>query len=195
MQKSNPLRAITTRYKGYAFRSRLEARWAVFFDHLKIRWEYEPEGFELGNGLRYLPDFWLPDWEMWVEVKASAPDDVTREKARRLADQSGRPIFITEGMPLEGGTLVTHPVVFGVVECQAEIDWGATDLRVAWAFTDELAENTILYPWGEAMEVYAVKAEKSRQNGNLGWWTPPAQDALAAARSSRFEFGAKGGVK
>jgi hypothetical protein len=30
--------AIPTRYKGYHFRSRLEARWAVFFDALGIKW-------------------------------------------------------------------------------------------------------------------------------------------------------------
>lgn len=29
---------IQTRYAGCLFRSRLEARWAVFFDHLGIRW-------------------------------------------------------------------------------------------------------------------------------------------------------------
>ena len=44
------LRAIQTEYKGYRFRSRLEARWAVFFDTLGVKWEYEPEGYDLGNG-------------------------------------------------------------------------------------------------------------------------------------------------
>lgn len=51
---------IQTAYKGCRFRSRTEARWAVFFDALGIRWEYEPEGFEFADGTRYLPDFWLP---------------------------------------------------------------------------------------------------------------------------------------
>jgi hypothetical protein len=40
------------RYNGYRFRSRLEARWAVFFDELGVAYRYEPEGFELG-GTRY----------------------------------------------------------------------------------------------------------------------------------------------
>lgn len=52
------IRAIETRYAGCRFRSRLEARWAVFFDTLQIPWEYEPEGFETSNG-PYLPDFRL----------------------------------------------------------------------------------------------------------------------------------------
>lgn len=61
--------AIETYYKGCRFRSRLEARWAVFFDTLEIRWLYEPEGFVLEDGTRYLPDFYLPDYELWIEVK------------------------------------------------------------------------------------------------------------------------------
>jgi hypothetical protein len=61
-------RAIETSYAGCRFRSRLEARWAVFFDTLGIPWEYEPEGFELPSG-RYLPDFWLPECDTWIEVK------------------------------------------------------------------------------------------------------------------------------
>src|SRR6187402_3278288 len=53
------IRSIKTRYKGCQFRSRLEARWAVFFDALNIIWEYEKEGFRLSDGTLYLPDFWL----------------------------------------------------------------------------------------------------------------------------------------
>ena len=51
------IKPIETVYKGCRFRSRLEARWAVFFDALGVEWEYEPEGFELPSGRRYLPDF------------------------------------------------------------------------------------------------------------------------------------------
>lgn len=66
---SNSLRAIETRYAGYHFRSRLEARWAVFFDALGIRWEYEPQGYEFPNGRRYLPDFLLTDCGTFIEVR------------------------------------------------------------------------------------------------------------------------------
>ena len=50
------VKPIETIYDGYRFRSRLEARWAVFFKTLGVAYEYEPEGFDM-NGLRYLPDF------------------------------------------------------------------------------------------------------------------------------------------
>ena len=68
------IKPIETRYKGYRFRSRLEARWAVFFDALGLEWEYEPQGFDLGMAGWYLPDFWVKDpkspdvWE-FVEIK------------------------------------------------------------------------------------------------------------------------------
>lgn len=65
----NKISPIQTRYKGFHFRSRLEARWAVFFDALEVRWEYEFEGFQLAPGERYLPDFYLPDMKVWIEIK------------------------------------------------------------------------------------------------------------------------------
>lgn len=60
------VRAIPTRYAGVQFRSRLEARWAAFFDLLGWPWEYEP--IDLAG---YIPDFALRtgDGSFLVEVK------------------------------------------------------------------------------------------------------------------------------
>jgi hypothetical protein len=77
-------RAIQTEYKGYRFRSRLEARWAVFFDTLGVRYEYEKEGFELEDVGRYLPDFWLPDLNLWLEIKGVEPTWDEIRKAQEL---------------------------------------------------------------------------------------------------------------
>lgn len=63
------IKPIETVYNGYRFRSRLEARWAVFFDALGIEYEYEKEGFDLGKYGWYLPDFYLPEQNFWVEIK------------------------------------------------------------------------------------------------------------------------------
>lgn len=65
------MKAITTIYDGYKFRSRLEARWAVFFKFIHLNYEYEKEGFDLGNGLFYLPDFYIPSMDLYVEIKSS----------------------------------------------------------------------------------------------------------------------------
>lgn len=54
---NQPILAIETSYSGYKFRSRTEARWAVFLDTLKLKWEYEREGYQLPGIGQYLPDF------------------------------------------------------------------------------------------------------------------------------------------
>ncbi|MEZ2132488.1 MULTISPECIES: hypothetical protein [unclassified Sinorhizobium] len=48
------IKAIPTMYAGTQFRSRLEARWAAFFDLCGMKWEYEP--FDCDG---YVPDFLL----------------------------------------------------------------------------------------------------------------------------------------
>jgi hypothetical protein len=97
------IRPIETCYKGYRFRSRLEARWAVFFDTLGIEWEYEKEGYETKFG-KYLPDFWFPELNCFAEVK---PMVFTTEQFQKcsslphnciLLDQphpTARPYYVT----------------------------------------------------------------------------------------------------
>lgn len=92
------IKAIETKYKGYRFRSRLEARWAVFFDALKLDWEYEKEGFEMQDDGRYLPDFWVSDWQTWVEIKSSAPERGYLLKPTAFADR-GEPLLLICGDP------------------------------------------------------------------------------------------------
>jgi hypothetical protein len=65
------IKTIPTTYNNIKFRSRLEARWAVFFDQLGIKYLYEFEGFELENKEWYLPDFYLPEYGIYCEVKPS----------------------------------------------------------------------------------------------------------------------------
>lgn len=96
------IKAIQTEYKGYFFRSRLEARWAVFFDACGVAYEYEPEGFYLGNGMLYLPDFLLhgvdgrDGGDLFVEVKGMMSDyDATKinrfvQLGSKNADQNGK---------------------------------------------------------------------------------------------------------
>lgn len=112
------LTPIETTYANYRFRSRLEARWAVFFDRLGIPWEYEIEGFDLsgvpqqqmpllGKANWYLPDFWLPTQGSWVEVKPDQPTPVESERVQRLAIAAKREVVIVVGQPwvvAEGGS-------------------------------------------------------------------------------------------
>lgn len=61
------MRSHPTRYAGVQFRSRLEARWAAFFDLAGWKWEYEPSDED-----GWVPDFFLlpkNDEPIAVEVK------------------------------------------------------------------------------------------------------------------------------
>lgn len=97
MDKIKPIETI---YNGYKFKSRLEARWAVFFDALEIKYEYEKEGYKLKHGW-YLPDFWLPykgnnevlnfpeypNAGEWLEIKGK---EITSEEKNLMLDLSAK---------------------------------------------------------------------------------------------------------
>lgn len=53
------MNGIPTMYAGVQFRSRLEARWAAFFDLASWRWEYEPFDFP----------GWIPDFCIWPDER------------------------------------------------------------------------------------------------------------------------------
>jgi hypothetical protein len=91
---------IQTRYAGCLFRSRLEARWAVFFDQLAIPWRYEHQGYDLGPEGAYLPDFLLCQGErteMWFAVKGRFPSDEELGKARALSAGTSLPVCVYFG--------------------------------------------------------------------------------------------------
>lgn len=94
------IKAIETSYKGYRFRSRTEARWAVYFEALGIKWEYERDGYDLGGWLGYyLPDFWLPQVNLWAEVKGEEFTPQERAKCCALAKLTGNGVLLLTGVP------------------------------------------------------------------------------------------------
>lgn len=110
------MKVIETKYKGYKFRSRLEARWAVFFDACGVKWEYEPEGFDLGNGVYYLPDFLLHNvlfrnddtpQDLWIEVKGKM-NATDAEKIIRFSNTDN-----DEGVDVENPILVVTNIPHG----------------------------------------------------------------------------------
>lgn len=90
------IQAIETVYRGYKYRSRQEARWAVFFDKLGVRYEYEREGYKLPSGY-YLPDFWLPQLQCFFEVKGEAPDEREQRLAAELSTAAGHWVDVVYG--------------------------------------------------------------------------------------------------
>lgn len=107
------INAIETHYDGYRFRSRLEARWAVFFNALEIAYEYEREGFNLevlpDETRRYLPDFWLPATKTWVEVKGEE-ERLDYELVFECVEYGGQLPDIAHGLGTLRGLLILGPI-------------------------------------------------------------------------------------
>ena len=159
---SNSLQAIETRYKGHLFRSRLEARWAVYFDRCGITWTYEPEGYQLGD-VRYLPDFWLPQVSMFAEVKPVELTAAELEKAQRLADASDCAVLRLIGPPEDKSYWASHPSSWR----NEDGSFADTDYNVASTYLDEgrFFSSTDGCPTNDPETLRAIEASRAARFG------------------------------
>jgi hypothetical protein len=133
---------LQTHYKGTLFRSRLEARWALFFDTLGIDWEYEPEKVALGGVAgNIIPDFWLPTLEVEGSYKSGAfaqikppPRDTAEDKEPSITDWSTRKLVMqcialanTKSFPVL--LLIGDPGTGRHFQTPTLIDFGKGDYR------------------------------------------------------------------
>jgi hypothetical protein len=123
------IKPIETRYAGCLFRSRTEARWAVFFDALRLEWEYEKEGYPLKFGW-YLPDFYLPLIGVFFEVKGQRPTTDEICLAGCLQMETSRTVFISEGAPVARQKLWRLPIPMTEEEARR----GSCDLEPRYYF-------------------------------------------------------------
>jgi len=97
--------SIKTRYGGYTFKSKLEARWAVFMDLLGVSYEYEKyKGIVSVNIIEYayMPDFFLKDIELFLEIKPRKPVESELNKAAGWANDAGDVVFFYRLAPDNG---------------------------------------------------------------------------------------------
>ncbi len=168
------MKPINTQYKGYLFRSRLEARWAVFFDALGLEWRYEMEGYELSNGEFYLPDFNVkgacdfetPPSMRWdfVEIKATTPSAEEIKKMDLLTKAMHRGHYTDGGFGLIlSGDPADH-FVYSFCGCGSCIDEVVT-------YENDIADR--FWAW---------------KTGNDEKQLTDIYRAATKARSARFEF-------
>lgn len=184
-------KAIETHYNGYRFRSRLEARWAVFFDTLDVPYEYEKEGYDLGDAGWYLPDFWLPTHQVWLELKGDVPTAPELAKASQLAFVSGKRVFLFYGgieyLGMSGITWHPSQDVKGPVRvgtCQ-------TCASITFSWSDNELKDVNGHPyWYFLHKTHCsnLKIGGYYKNGRY----IELHHAVKAARSARFEHGERG---
>lgn len=93
------IKAIETVFSGYRFRSRLEARYAVLFEELGVEYQYEPEGYDLGEWGYYLPDFYLPKHNAFIEIKGQQPTVDEINKLAIIGESKDCLVFLMQGLP------------------------------------------------------------------------------------------------
>lgn len=187
------LNAIETTYAGHRFRSRLEARWAVFFDQLSVAWEYEPQGYLVGKDKDpYLPDFWLPEQKIWIEVKGHATD-----KDLKIISAAAHPVELG-GLP-ELGTdapmstlVVLSNIPRGPLGLPLHACPGWSDERqyvpLLFVFWAADAESARVRPLQPALGKLS-RPEHLTRTGlvDVGTHYPMVTAAYQAARTARFE--------
>jgi hypothetical protein len=116
--------AISTWYNGTHFRSRLEARWAAFFDRAEWRWTYEPD--EL--------DGYIPDFKLWlrvpvlVEVKpvqwdeSNEDDDILCAARTKIINSGFRGEAIILGSRIVHERLAIHQQIGGIMQVDPQTD-------------------------------------------------------------------------
>lgn len=216
------IKAIETFYKGYHFRSRLEARWAVFFDTLGITWKYEDQGFECkvhdhfdkesGDEVlkteRYLPDFFLPDrWGdggIYVEVKG----DVNALKKdwwrySQMHDYGGiLPGFADSRGKARGLLLLSEIPEASTSKIYLHpVLQHCKGLCKSYAFFNgdrvSVIEDSPFSNMMDASPVYGLDTEADNwgidtKQIHTSRYYPRVYEAYAAARAARFEHGQQG---
>lgn len=186
----NNQHVIETEYDGYRFRSRLEARWAVFYNALEIPYEYEKEGFALPTW--YLPDFWLPSQGCWIEIKGSTPTQEENNLAEALCEFTHANVFIFYGT-------IPNPDEIRVTGPEYE---ESSDSAIAYIYLDNHSTWDANYAWCECPKCQTLgiqfEARAARNckcypiykpdwdrvfNGN----SPKLLEAYREARQARFE--------
>lgn len=183
------LKPIETQYNGYRFRSRLEARWAVFFDSLSIPYEYEKEGFDLGDAGWYLPDFWLPQQRCWVEIRPADQYDFDRPCCRLAGESQTRVLYVAGNpWPMEHSICIYEPfddpyvgrgATFTGCDGPGSFATGRRDSRELWVSSVE--------HWG-AMCLNPITDDERYPLTD----SPEIMAAFTAARKARFEHGESG---
>jgi hypothetical protein len=181
-------RGIPTWHEGVQFRSRGEARWAKFWDHLGIKWQYEPQGFDT-DGHAYLPDFavFAACGTLWVEIKPGWGLDPDGEaRWRRFAPQRPNPATSRAVLLAGPPAIKGRAIVIGGdrnAENPGDSDW--EDDGQEWRPCPSGAHFDLAYP-GMFNSKFAADGCEDRFGG-LG--EQGIADAVSAALSARFTGG------
>ncbi|AOZ14967.1 hypothetical protein AA042_21700 [Pseudomonas lundensis] len=85
-------------HNGYRLRSYTELMWARLLEASGIFYLYEPDLVRVDEGY-YLPDFWLPNAGIYLEVKGKEPTPEEIQKADAVMARTGKEVMFLIGLP------------------------------------------------------------------------------------------------
>jgi hypothetical protein len=179
----NKIKAIETRYKGHRFRSRLEARWAVFFDSMHIEWEYELEGFLLSDGSKYLPDFFSKSLGAWIEIKPGLPDIEEIKKLVRFSIEKEAPLILIDGLPGRETIRIINQKDFLLGSLISKYS-ARSDENIFELWSEIARIGFVMHPIKEKWDIAFIKHED--------YDSYTIEKSINEARGARFEFGESG---
>ncbi|CAH6420772.1 Hypothetical protein UVM_LOCUS241 [uncultured virus] len=142
-------RAMRSRFGQQTFRSRLEAQHAALMAELGVRFVYEHATFRFHNDgpTVYTPDFWLPDLQLFLEVKPAYPHLEEMRKCELVA-AAGHRIVLMYGAVASPHASEQHGRCYAHASAARGMSWDASGARLAgdflWTFDDREARALLL---------------------------------------------------
>lgn len=191
MEYYEEIKPKETRYNGYKFRSRLEARWAVFFDVAGIKYQYEPDTYEF-DGCSYLPDFFLPTTNLRSNLNSNVFIEIKPNVYKEDSDfyhlftlHVKKPLILIKGTPWDD----CHDYYDGysnMIEFSYSGPFGfGWDMPMFFFKCYECGLIKIDYPEGNYMYCPAC-------NNKSDFEHPDFAKARQRAKEARFEWGQNG---
>lgn len=135
---------------------------------------YEPEGY-LVREVPYLPDFFLPDQDFFIEVKGARPTDGEQDKARWLCEVTRKRVYIFFGA-MDSSSAIEY-IIWG--DCVSE------DEGKSWAKCPKCGETGITHGGDPSRLPCGCDGVRHEDH-------PRIIAALECAQSYRFEPGSIG---
>jgi hypothetical protein len=163
LKREQTIRAHRVDYKGYLFRSKLEVRWAFFFDKMGISWEYEAKGYRMAPtslfpiGCGYIPDFFF-DFCI-AEVKPDEPTGEEIAKALGVVGVERKPFYFLIGRPGE-----KQEIRIIQIGKQGKIEFGIIPSEKAFKVSATTYRNALV----QARKITFVPKKKGTRNGREG---------------------------
>lgn len=179
------MKILPTEFRGVKYRSRTEARWAVFFSALGVDAVYEPEGYELDDGTCYLPDFFIPAWDIYMEIKGKEPSIEEKRKCQSLCKGAHKPVLIMSGGPGGLGWLFTPNMKRkGIRCCFRACRKCERPVLMGYSNNDEVGEEDI--EWWHWRELGFPKCAESACSDKNPVLCYGVKEAIERARTERF---------